>query len=128
VLCLTMEHQLISSHSVNRSILSPLYKFRYLTTNEKRKKPEKHSIGVHMSTISLVVIRNSSAYRQKDYRFKKNDSEEREMINQRVRILVDQDQLTGHPQGHYSVAQEYRLKLKLIDIHCHEQRFDIHIF
>ena len=66
------------------SILCSLDKFQYLTENEKNKKKtkekrrnekKKHSIGAHMSTISLVVNRNSRdgewkrVHQQKDDQF-----------------------------------------------------------
>jgi hypothetical protein len=101
----------VSSHSVNRS--NSFFSSQILILNNERKEKEKHSIEVHTSIISLVVRRNSRAHRQEEYWFKQksqrdreNGTEWKEMTNPRVHILADQDQLTGHSQGRYSIDKD----------------------
>ena len=103
------------SHSVNRSILSPIRKFRYLTANEKKK--EKHSILVctcqqfHLwsGEIRELIVRKTTGLNKKGIKRKKKKeriSERKEMTNPSVHILADQDQLTGHSQGRFSTDKD----------------------
>lgn len=83
MLCLTMEHHPISTHSVNRSILSSLHTFRYLTASTKKKRRTVYcSAHVNNFTRGQKKYESLSSGRPSVY-MKRHNNIERERENKK---------------------------------------------